>query len=88
MNDGYLARLKLVEQQIQVMRSDMNKALNEVMDVVTKMMTAHRMFTIYADENLRELREKVGLGGSLLTDSLEKAPPEPGNENPQGGREL
>lgn len=88
MNEGYLARLKLVEQQIQVMRNDMNKALNEVMDVVTKMMTAHRMFTIYVDENLRELREKVGLGGALLTDSLEKAPPEPVSEKKDGGVEL
>jgi len=70
MNDGYLARLKLVEQQITVMRSDMNKALNEVMDTITKMMTAHRMFQIYIDENLRELRDKAGLSGSLLTDGL------------------
>lgn len=76
MNEGYLARLKLVEQQIVVMRNDMNKALNEIMDVVTKMMSAHRMFQIYVDENLKELREKAGLGGELLTDGLERKPDE------------
>lgn len=76
MNEGYLQRLKLVEQQIQVMRNDMNKALNEIMDVVTKMMTANRMFQLYTDTNLKELREKLGLTGELLTDNLEKAPAE------------
>lgn len=86
MNDGYLARLKLLEQQMMVVRNDMNKALNEVMDVVTKMMTANRMFQLYVDTNLNELREKAGLTGELLTDSLEKATPVP--DEKVGGVEL
>lgn len=71
MNEGYLQRLKLLEQQQMVMRNDVNKALNEVMDVVTKMMTANRMFQLYTDTNLKELRDKLGLTGELLTDNLE-----------------
>lgn len=74
MNEGYLNRLKLAEQQIQVMRNDINKALNEVMDIVTKMMTANRMFQLYVDTNLKELREKAGLTGELLTDNLVAVP--------------
>ena len=70
MNEGYLQRLQLVEQRLQVMRSDMNRTLNEFADTVTKMMTAHRMFQLYVDENLRELREKAGLSGELLTDGI------------------
>lgn len=85
MNEGYLQRLKLVEQQIQVMRNDMNKALNEIMDVVTKMMTANRMFQLYTDTNLGELRKHAGLTGELLTDNLEKVTVP---EEPKGGVEL
>ena len=74
MNEGYVARLKLVEQQITVARSDFNRALNEFADTLVKMQTASRMFQIYVDTNLRELREKAGLTGELLTDALEPVP--------------
>lgn len=74
MNDGYVARLKLVEQQIQVMRGDMNKALNEFAESMTKIMNVHRMFTVYVDTNLREIRDHLELDGKLLTEQQVPAP--------------
>lgn len=85
MNEGYLNRLKLCEDRLTVMRSDMNKALNEFADTLTKVMTAHRMFQLYVDANLKELRDKAGLNGELLTDNLERKEEVP---KPAGGVEL
>lgn len=87
MNEGYLQRLTLLEQRLTVARNDFNKALNEFADTLVKMQTAHRMFQIYVDENLRELREKCGLSGSLLTDSLEPVNSSEGTLQ-DGGKEL
>lgn len=108
MNDGYLARLKLVEQQISVIQNDMqsmakqfNGALNQFASSIQGIMKVHKMFNVYVDANLQELREKAGLTGALLTENLEavqadataKAEAEATSTNtpsakPEGGVEL
>ncbi len=91
MNEGYLQRLKLAEQQISVIQGDMqamakqfNGALNQFATSIQGIMQVHKMFNLYVDANLGEIRDKVGLTGKLLTDGTGEQNP-PGEE---GGVEL
>lgn len=69
-------RFQLLDQKIEAIRGEMNMVLNDMATTLDRMIKMNKMFQIYVDENLRELREKAGLTGALITDDVSAAEPE------------
>lgn len=77
-------RVTLLEQKTEAIRGEMNSVLNDMATTLERIIKMHKMFQIYVDENLRELREKAGLTGALITD----ADTDPSTTEPRTGKEL
>lgn len=85
-------RFQLLDQKIEAIRGEMNMVLNDMATTLDRMIKMNKMFQIYVDENLRELREKAGLSGALITDAIETvSSPDPliiMEHEPRTGKEL
>lgn len=71
-------RYMLLDQKIEAIRGEMNQVLTDMATTLERIIKMNKMFQIYVDENIRELREKAGLSGALITDT----------EIATGGKEL
>lgn len=77
-------RVTLLEQKTEAIRGEMNSVLNDMATTLERIIKMHKMFQIYVDENLRELREKAGLTGALITE----ADTDTSTTEPRPGKEL
>jgi len=60
MNASEHQRLTLIEQKMDILMKEMNTVLGDLTQTVVNIVDTHRLFTVYVESQLTELRGKHG----------------------------